>query len=126
MPKILVIEDTPDMQKLIESNLSARGHRVIPAVNGELGLSLARQEKPDLILLDIRLPGLTGWEVLTTLKADNNLKPIPVVVMTASEGLNDEKRAISMGAACYLSKPFALRDLLSQIKKLAVSDEKTE
>jgi DNA-binding response OmpR family regulator len=123
MYKILMIEDTLDMRKLIQANLTARGYAVIPAVDGEQGLSLARQEQPDLILLDIRLPGVTGWDVLSTLKGDVRLKAIPVIIMTASEGIDDEKRALSMGAAGYFSKPFPLRDFLAQIKKIVPNEE---
>jgi DNA-binding response OmpR family regulator len=117
MNKILVIEDTYDMQKLMQTNLSARGYKVLLASDGKHGLEMAHSENPDLIMLDIRLPDITGWDVLNNLKTDPQLKNIPVFVMTASEGIDDEKLALSMGAACYYSKPFSLHALLIKIEE---------
>jgi DNA-binding response OmpR family regulator len=115
MKKILLIEDTPDMRNLLQSNLAARGYAIEMADDGEKGLARAYQNQPDLILLDVRLPGMSGWEVLAKLKSDNALKTIPVIVMTASENLDDETRALDLGAVCYFTKPFSLKDFLSKI-----------
>jgi DNA-binding response OmpR family regulator len=118
MPKILLIEDTLEMQKLIQTNLSARSYEVIAASDGEQGLWLAHRRQPDLILLDIHLPGMTGWEVLRTLKSDIQTKSIPVIVMTASELPNDAQRAEELGAAWYFAKPFHLHEFIAVIGKI--------
>ena len=123
MYKIVLIEDTPEMQKLVQTNLTVRNYEVITASDGEQGLSLVRRIHPDLILLDIRLPGITGWEVLSTLKSDALLKDIPVIIMTASEGVDDSKQAIERGAAYYFSKPFDLHEFIARIGK-SVQDKK--
>jgi DNA-binding response OmpR family regulator len=117
MKKILLIEDTLEMQKLIQTNLSARNYKVITGADGEQGLALAHRQPPDLILLDIRLPGITGWNVLKTLKSDSELKSIPVIIMTASETTDDSKQAIEMGAVEYFSKPFDLHAFIACIGK---------
>lgn len=123
MKNILLIEDTPDMLKVIQSNLSVRGYQVITASKGEEGLILARTQRPDLIILDIRLPDITGWSILQTLKSDPKLKEIPVFVMTASELAGDEKKALNLGAAYYLSKPFSLHDFISRIDKVLKEEQ---
>jgi DNA-binding response OmpR family regulator len=117
MYKILLIEDTLEMQKLIQTNLSARSYIVITAEDGEQGLRMAHQDPPDLILLDIRLPGMTGWEVLGALQSDPQTKPVPVIIMTASEVVDDSRRALDMGAVWYFSKPFDLHEFLARIGK---------
>jgi DNA-binding response OmpR family regulator len=118
MNSILVIDDTEDMQKLIHSNLSARGYEVIPASDGIKGVELAHKKRPDLIILDIMLPDITGWDILGRLKKDSTLQNIPVIIMTASEGLDDEKQALQMGAACFFPKPFSLHAFLGKIEEL--------
>jgi DNA-binding response OmpR family regulator len=123
LKNILLIEDTPDMLKVIQSNLSVRGYQVITASKGEEGLILARTQRPDLIILDIRLPDITGWSILQTLKSDPKLKEIPVFVMTASELAGDEKKALNLGAAYYLSKPFSLHDFISRIDKVLKEEQ---
>jgi DNA-binding response OmpR family regulator len=115
MYRILLIEDTLEMQKLIQNNLSARKYEVITAANGGEGLKMAQESHPDLILLDIRLPDVTGWDVLAALKRDPDLKYIPVIIMTASELTDDSKRAMKMGAACYFPKPFKLHEFIARV-----------
>jgi CheY-like chemotaxis protein len=118
MYKVLLIEDTLEMQKVIQANLSVRDFAVLVASNGENGLLLAGQSQPDLILLDVRLPGITGWKVLEKLKSDPALQSIPVIIMTASEIGNDTRRAIEKGAAGYISKPFNLHAFISLINQI--------
>lgn len=115
MKNILLIEDTEEMRRLLQTNLCARGYDLVMAEDGEKGLSLANQKQPDLIILDVRLPSLSGWEVLVRLKNNNALKTIPVIIITASENLDDETRALKLGAVHYFTKPFSLRDLLDKI-----------
>ena len=117
MVKILVIEDAQNIQKLVGANLTARGHQVLVALNGEKGLSLAQLEHPDLILLDLMLPGMSGWDVLIALKADPRLRKIPVIIMTAQEQEREEDKVRSMKAAGYIIKPFAIDELMRQVKQ---------
>jgi CheY-like chemotaxis protein len=118
MSKVLLIEDTLEMQKVIQTNLSARDYEVIVASNGENGLVLAMQSKPDLVLLDVRLPGIDGWKVLENIKSDPVLQSIPVIIMTASELGNDVRLAIEKGAAGYITKPFNLHAFITLIDQI--------
>jgi DNA-binding response OmpR family regulator len=117
MKKILIIDDTEAIQKLLRINLSVRGYTVISAFNGVEGLETALKDEPDLIILDLMLPDITGWNLLSKLKNDIQLSYIPVFVMTASESIDDDKKAVTVGAACYFSKPFLLHSLLSKIEE---------
>lgn len=117
MPKILVIEDEINIQKLVEANLSAIGYRVLVAGNGEEGLKLAQQEHPNLILLDLRLPAMSGWDVLMLLKTDRKLQKIPVIIMTASVQQDSGYKFPTMRTAGYLAKPFDLDELLGKVKQ---------
>ncbi len=117
MPKILVIEDEPSIQKLAKANLTASGYKVFVAGNGEEGLRLAQQEHPSLILLDLRLPGMSGWDILMVLKTDRKLQKIPVIIMTATVPQNQEYKFPSMRTAGYLVKPFTVDELLRMVKQ---------
>jgi two-component system phosphate regulon response regulator PhoB len=117
MPKILVIEDAPNIQKLARVNLVSSGYQVLVADNGEEGLKLAQQESPGLILFDLMLPGMSGWDVLMTLKADKKLRKIPVIIMTAAITEGEEFRIRSMRTAGHLVKPFGVDEMLSKVKK---------
>jgi len=119
LPKILVIEDEPNIQKLARVNLTTSGYEVLIAANGEEGLRLAEAEKPDLILLDLMLPGMSGWEVLNNLRAMPDVEKAPVVIIiTAAVRQGDAEKARAMGAAGYLAKPFAADELLMEVKKV--------
>jgi two-component system, cell cycle response regulator DivK len=115
--RILMIEDNTVMRKMLETNLTARGYRVILAENGQQGLAISRCEGLDLVLLDIQLPGMSGWDVLKAFKADDILKSIPVVIMTASLANDDSDLAMRLGTAAYFPKPFALHDFINFIGK---------
>ena len=117
MSKILVIEDELNIQKLAEANLATSGYDVLVADNGEEGLKLAERESPDLILLDLRLPGMSGWDVLMILKNKRKLQKIPVIIMTATVPRGGEHRFPSMKTAGYLVKPFSVDKLLCQVKQ---------
>ena len=117
MPKILVIEDELNIQKLAKANLTASGYEVLVAGNGEEGLRLAQQEHPNLILLDLRLPSMSGWDVLMILKANQKLRKIPVIIMTATVPQGEEYKFPSMRTAGYLNKPFVVDELLRQVKQ---------
>ena len=118
MPKILVIEDELNIQKLAKVNLSASGYQVLVATDGEEGLGLAQMEYPDLILLDLMMPGMSGWDVLIALKADQKLQKTPVIIMTASLREGEKDKARSLGAAGYLMKPYSADELLRQVKQV--------
>jgi DNA-binding response OmpR family regulator len=116
--RILVIEDEPNLRKLIKTNFAASGYEVVTASDGEEGLNLAKEERPDLILLDIRMPGMSGWDVLIALKTNPKVKKVPVIIMTASAPEESEQYKMrSMRAAGYLVKPFGVDVMLSKVKE---------
>ncbi|PIP25010.1 MAG: response regulator, partial [Candidatus Nealsonbacteria bacterium CG23_combo_of_CG06-09_8_20_14_all_36_12] len=104
MKKILFIEDEETLQKTLGEVLKQEGYEIIPALDGEAGLNLLKSEKPDLILLDLVMPKMDGFEVLKRLKADEETKDIPVIVLTNLEGIGDVGKAIELGATTYLVK----------------------
>jgi len=117
LPKILAIEDESNIQKLVKANLAASGYKVFVAANGEEGLRLAQLERPNLILLDLRMPGMSGWDVLMSLKTDSKLQKIPVIIMTATVPDSEEYKIRGMRTAGYLHKPFTVDELLRQVKQ---------
>jgi two-component system phosphate regulon response regulator PhoB len=114
--QILVVEDDEDIQELIRYNLSQAGYRVAVAGSGEEGLKAARAKKPDLILLDIMLPGMDGLEVCRTLSAQNDTRHMPIIMVTAKGEEADVITGLQMGADDYITKPFSPRVLLARIK----------
>ena len=110
-PKILVVDDDRNLLKLFKYVLEKDGFAVITAMDGESGLELALVERPDLIMLDLKMPKLDGIEVLRKLKADPLTAAIPVVVITASAQKADAERALQEGAVGYLVKPFRIAEL---------------
>ncbi|MDP2920347.1 MAG: response regulator [Dehalococcoidia bacterium] len=118
MPKILVIDNEENLRKILQVNLTASGYEVITASNGEEGLALMEREKPDLVLLDIKMPGISGWEVLNILNSRPNLKDIPVIIMTAFLKSTEEARMKTTGVTGFLAKPFDVQELLDQVGKV--------
>lgn len=119
MSKILFIEDEPNLQKAIGEVLKQEGFEILAALDGEKGLEVAKKEKPDLILLDLILPKKDGFEVLRDLKADKELKDIPVIILTNLEGTGDVEKALDLGATTYLVKAnYELEDVLKKIKEV--------
>ena len=119
MPKkILFIEDESALQKTFGEILSQEGYEMISALDGEIGLRLAKDKKPDLILLDLVLPKIHGFEVLKRLKTDKETKDIPVIVLTNLEGIGDVDKALGLGATTYLVKAqYGLEEVVEKIKK---------
>ena len=118
MKKILFVEDESTLQKTFGERLSQEGYEIISALDGEIGLRLAKTKKPDLILLDLILPKVNGFEVLKKLKAEVETKDIPVIVLTNLEGIGDIDKAIEMGATTYLIKAdYSLEEVVEKIKK---------
>ncbi|MFH1582197.1 MAG: response regulator [bacterium] len=116
--KILIIEDESALQKTLGDFLGGKGYETISALNGELGLALAKEKKPDLVLLDLILPKINGFDVLKQLKEDEGTKAIPVIVLTNLEGMADIDKVIGLGATTYLVKTdYKLEDVLNKIKQ---------
>ena len=118
MKKILFIEDESALQKTFGEILCQEGYEMISALDGEIGLRLAKDKKPDLILLDLVLPKIHGFEVLKQLKTDKETKDIPVIVLTNLEGIGDVDKALGLGATTYLVKAqYGLEEIVEKIKK---------
>ncbi len=116
MKTILIIEDESDLAELVSFNLEKEGYRTLVASNGTAGLELLRQESPDLILLDLMLPGLTGIEICKYLKGNARTAGIPVIMVTAKGEEIDRVVGFEVGAEDYIVKPFSLRELSLRIK----------
>jgi len=112
---ILVVEDDPDIKELISFNLSNQGHQVFEANNGELGIEKAREKLPDLILLDLMLPGMHGLDVCRIIKADQETKDIPIIMVTAMGQEEDIVKGLETGADDYITKPFSIKVLLARV-----------
>jgi DNA-binding response OmpR family regulator len=115
---ILSIEDQNDIRRLIRLTLEYKGHRVIEASAGAQGLEMARSQRPDLILLDVMMPGIDGLRVSQTLAADASLSAIPVIMISALGGADDVDAGLQTGVRAYLVKPFSPRELLGLVRQL--------
>ena len=115
---ILIVEDNPLIIKMVGLQLKQNGYRVISASNGFQGLKMARSDSPDLILLDLMLPGIDGFEVLNQLRADPQTGHLPVVVISAKSAQADVEMANRIGASGYLVKPFGTPELLAVLHGL--------
>ena len=115
---ILVIEDDDEIRKFAARVLELEGYSVVAAADGRGGLSLAREHRPALVLLDLSLPDIGGWEVLKEIKANPELSPTPVVVFTASVESPLKERALSESAAGYLVKPLSSSSLKEEIARV--------
>ena len=115
MGKVLVVEDNPANMTLATFLLKSAGHTVLSATDAETGLTLARTEQPDLILMDIQLPGMDGLQATALLKADEATRAIPVIALTALAMKGDEERIRAAGCDGYIAKPLAYREFLATI-----------
>ncbi len=106
MTKVLVVDDTPDMAKLMARAVQNQGYEVLVASDGPRALQAASDERPDVVLLDIMMPGMDGIEVLSHLKADAGLRAIPVILVSAKNEDSDIVRGLEAGAHDYVAKPF--------------------
>ena len=117
MKKILFVEDEESLQKVMGEMLEQNDYQMLRALDGEAGISAAKKELPDLILLDLILPKKNGFEVLEALKQDATTKNIPVIVMTNLEGSAEIERALSLGATTYMVKAnYKLEEVLAKIQ----------
>lgn len=110
--KILIVDDEPDMVEMLKARLGKKGYNVIGAIDGEEGLKKAASEKPDLILLDVLMPGISGFEMCEHLKGDPKTSGIPVVMLTALLGDPVKEKGLAKGAKYFISKPYDPEDLL--------------
>jgi two-component system, OmpR family, alkaline phosphatase synthesis response regulator PhoP len=118
MARVLVVDDEPDVLLLCRLNLEQRGHEVLEAPNGDVALELARSQAPDLIVLDLMLPGIDGYQVLQSLRTGHDTSGIAVLVLTAKSLQADRERSRQLGAAAFLTKPFLpdeLCDLVDEV-----------
>jgi DNA-binding NarL/FixJ family response regulator len=115
MKKILLIEDEPQLRANVSTILKMESYRVFEASNGVDGVALAEQEKPDLILCDVMMPHMDGWEVLKTLRATGKTAHIPFIFLTSKSQRDDLRAGMTLGADDYLTKPFTIPELLSAI-----------
>jgi len=115
--KILVVDDESQLVDMVSMRLKANSYEVVSANSGREGIEKARQQKPDLILLDVLMPEMDGYQALGALKKDSQTKLIPVIMFTAKSQLEDVARASELGVEDYIVKPFDHRVLLDKIKK---------
>jgi two-component system alkaline phosphatase synthesis response regulator PhoP len=115
---VLIIDDEADLIELVRYNLENEGFTVISAVDGESGLSLAVSQKPDIIVIDLMLPGIDGLEVCRRLRADGGTARIPIVILTAKASEADRIVGLELGADDYMTKPFSPRELSARLKAL--------
>ncbi len=118
MAKVLVIDDEPDVLMLCRVNLEHAGHDVLVAESGETGLELARTERPDLIVLDLMMPSMDGFEVLEELAGAAVTRDVPVLILTARTRMDDKVRGWRAGADAYLTKPFTPATLVDDVERL--------
>lgn len=122
---ILIVEDNELNKKLFRDLLEANGYKTVHTADGMEVMDLARAEKPDLILMDIQLPEVSGLEVTGWLKKDDELKKIPIVALTAFAMKGDEEKILAGGCQGYLSKPISVASFLATVKKFLNEDSQT-
>lgn len=115
MAKILIVEDNPANMTLAVFLLNSAGYTILSAVDAEAGLAVARADRPDLILMDIQLPGMDGLEATALLKADEATRAIPVIALTALAMKGDEARIRAAGCDGYIAKPLAYKEFLAAV-----------
>ena len=115
--RILLVEDQDDARRIVRDLLAVSDYELVEATTGEDGLVLAERERPDLILMDIQLPGLDGYEVTRRIKANPALNHIPIIAVTSYALSGDEQKAYAAGCNGYVTKPFSPRVLLAKIRE---------
>jgi two-component system phosphate regulon response regulator PhoB len=125
MGRVLVVDDEPDVLLLCRLNLEQRGHEFLAAAEGHKALELARERQPDVIVLDLMLPGISGYDVLEALQRDAETSGIPILVLTAKSLRADRDRSHGLGASAFLTKPFLPVDLCEMVESLLVTESGT-
>src|SRR5690348_7655515 len=115
--RVLVVEDEPENRLLLGVVLTSEGYEVVEAEDGPAALAAVRERLPDLILLDVMMPGMNGYAVLEALRADAATRSVPVIMLTALPQRGDVERAVEMGVAGYITKPFEPADLLQTMEE---------
>jgi len=115
--RILAIEAHAENRRILRLLLASAGYELIEAATGEEGIAMAEKERPDLILMDIQLPGLDGYEATRRLKANPDLRHIPIIVVTSYALSGDDVKAFEAGCDAYVTKPFVPRDLLAKVRE---------
>jgi PleD family two-component response regulator len=124
---ILIVDDTPANLNVLSAILGKRGYRVRPAINGALALKAAQKAAPDLILLDVQMPGLDGYEVCRQLKRDAQTRDIPVIFISALDDVLDKVEAFQAGGVDYITKPFQIEEVLARVEnQLALHQQREE
>lgn len=116
--KILIVDDEADLVETLTFRLEAAGYKAISAHDGLEGLNVARAEKPDLIILDVMMPKMDGYQVCRLLKFDQNMKNIPIIMLTARGQEQDKQTGGQVGADVYMTKPFDSKILISKVEEL--------
>jgi two-component system, cell cycle response regulator DivK len=116
MKRILVVEDTEDNRRIIRDLLTSAGYETIEAVTGEEGVAMAAEHRPDLILMDVQLPVLDGYEATRRIKANPALRHIPIIAVTSYALSGDEEKTREAGCDAYVAKPFSPRLLLAKLR----------
>ncbi len=117
MSTILIVEDNEKNMKLLRDVLTFKGHKVLEAIDGETGVALGQSELPDLVLMDIQLPGINGVEALKRLRADERTAKIPIIAVTASVMDQDRRVIIDAGFDAFVSKPVNLKEFMAAVNK---------
>ena len=115
--RVLVVEDEEDNRRIVRDLLTSVGYEIIEAVTGEEGVKAAETQLPDLILMDIQLPGLDGYEATRRIRANPALRKVPIIVVTSYALSGDDVKAFEAGCDAYISKPFSPRVLLAKIRE---------
>lgn len=127
MPRVLIIEDNEDNRDALSRRLMRRGYDVIAATNGQDGVQMAENERPDIVLMDMNMPILDGWEATRLLRSNEATTKLPIIGLTAHAMAGDREKAIDAGCADYHTKPIDYSRLLDQIETLLSSkDERSE
>jgi two-component system cell cycle response regulator DivK len=115
--RILVVEDQPDNRQILRDLFESAGYEIVEAEDGQAGVVAAKAQKPDLILMDIQLPVMDGYEATRRIKADPDLRAIPLIVVTSYALSGDDVKARAAGCDGYVTKPFSPRQLLAKVKE---------
>lgn len=118
MPKILLVEDSDMNRDMLSRRLERKGYTVVLAVDGKQGIALAQAHRPDIILMDMSLPEIDGWEATRRLKADESTRGIPVIALTAHAMMSDRERAFEAGCDDFDTKPVEFSRLLGKIESI--------
>ncbi|MEI6863674.1 MAG: response regulator, partial [Candidatus Omnitrophota bacterium] len=122
--KILIVDDEKQLVSLVRLHMEMSGYEVLSASDGEEALAVANRDKPDLMILDLMLPKIDGWEVCKRLRAESKSGDIPVIMLTARSETEDKLKGFECGADDYMTKPFSPRELVARVKRVLARAEK--